>query len=153
MKFAKSFTKAPLSLAVACALLTPAVLQAQESEDMVEVIEVRASSFADSLQKALITKRASAGAVDTILAEDIADFPDQNLAESLQRIPGIAISRDAGQGREITVRGLNSSFTRVQLNGMQAQSLSAGPGGVRKSRAFDFNVFASELLFIKDSKF
>ncbi|MEC8228065.1 MAG: TonB-dependent receptor, partial [Pseudomonadota bacterium] len=141
------FKKAPVSIAVACAMLTPAVLaqSAETNDDMVEVIEVRASSFADSLQKALITKRASAGAVDTILAEDIADFPDQNLAESLQRIPGIAISRDAGQGREITVRGLNSSFTRVQLNGMQAQSLSAGPGGVRKSRAFDFNVFASEL--------
>ena len=147
MNFAKSFNKAPISIAVACAMLTPAVLaqSAETNDDMVEVIEVRASSFADSLQKALITKRASAGAVDTILAEDIADFPDQNLAESLQRIPGIAISRDAGQGREITVRGLNSSFTRVQLNGMQAQSLSAGPGGVRKSRAFDFNVFASEL--------
>ena len=145
MKFAKSFNKAPLSLAVACALLTPTLTQAQESEVMVEVIEVRASSFADSLQKALITKRASASSVDTILAEDIADFPDQNLAESLQRIPGIAISRDAGQGRDITVRGLSSDFTRVQLNGMQAQSLSAGPGGVRKNRAFDFNVFASEL--------
>ncbi len=147
MNFAKSFKKAPISIAVACAMLTPAVFaqSAETNDDMVEVIEVRASSFADSLQKALITKRASAGAVDTILAEDIADFPDQNLAESLQRIPGIAISRDAGQGREITVRGLNSSFTRVQLNGMQAQSLSAGPGGVRKSRAFDFNVFASEL--------
>ena len=147
MNFAKSFNKAPISIAVACAMLTPAVIaqSAESNDDMVEVIEVRASSFADSLQKALITKRASAGAVDTILAEDIADFPDQNLAESLQRIPGIAISRDAGQGREITVRGLNSSFTRVQLNGMQAQSLSAGPGGVRKSRAFDFNVFASEL--------
>ena len=147
MNFAKSFKKAPVSIAVACAMLTPAVIaqSAETNDDMVEVIEVRASSFADSLQKALITKRASAGAVDTILAEDIADFPDQNLAESLQRIPGIAISRDAGQGREITVRGLNSSFTRVQLNGMQAQSLSAGPGGVRKSRAFDFNVFASEL--------
>ena len=147
MNFAKSFKKAPVSIAVACAMLTPAVFaqSAETNDDMVEVIEVRASSFADSLQKALITKRASAGAVDTILAEDIADFPDQNLAESLQRIPGIAISRDAGQGREITVRGLNSSFTRVQLNGMQAQSLSAGPGGVRKSRAFDFNVFASEL--------
>ncbi|MDC8829441.1 TonB-dependent receptor [Alteromonas gilva] len=146
MKFAKTFNQAPLSLAVACALLSPNLVVAQEANDnAVEVIEVRASSFADSLQKALLTKRASAGAVDTILAEDIADFPDQNLAESLQRIPGIAISRDAGQGREITVRGLNSSFTRVQLNGMQAQSLSAGPGGVRKSRAFDFNVFASEL--------
>ncbi|MFS1701841.1 TonB-dependent receptor [Alteromonas sp. AMM-1] len=148
MKFAKSFKKAPISIAVACAMLSPTAVFAQSAEtneDMVEVIEVRASSFADSLQKALITKRASTSSVDTILAEDIADFPDQNIAESLQRIPGIAISREAGEGREITVRGLSSDFTRVQLNGMQAQSLSAGTGGVRKDRAFDFNVFASEL--------
>ncbi|WP_308364002.1 MULTISPECIES: TonB-dependent receptor [unclassified Microbulbifer] len=83
--------------------------------------------------------------MDSILAEDIADFPDQNLAESLQRIPGVAIDRDDGEGRTITVRGLGSTYTRVQVNGMQAQSLAAGSGGPRTDRSFDFNVFASEL--------
>lgn len=141
-----SFTrKTPLCIAIGAILMGQNVVVAQEATSDVEVIEVRASSFADSLSKALMTKRAAAGSVDTILAEDIADFPDQNLAESLQRIPGVAITREAGEGREITVRGLNSTFTRVQLNGMQAQSLAAGTGGVRTSRGFDFNVFASEL--------
>ncbi|QJR81112.1 TonB-dependent receptor [Alteromonas pelagimontana] len=149
MTFAKIFTKTPLSIAITTAILVSGNVQAQASktgtDQDVEVIEVRANSYADSLSKALMLKQHSAGAVDTILAEDIADFPDQNLAEALQRIPGVAVSREAGEGREITVRGLNSTFTRVQLNGMQAQSLAAGTGGVRTSRGFDFNVFASEL--------
>ena len=90
----------------------------------------------------------TASAVDTILAEDIADFPDLNLAESLQRIPGVSIARDAGEGRQITVRGLGPQFTRVRINGMEALSTAGGTdatGGTNRSRSFDFNVFASEL--------
>ncbi len=93
-------------------------------------------------------KRTTATAVDTILAEDIADFPDLNLAESLQRIPGVSIARDAGEGRQITVRGLGPQFTRVRINGMEALSTAGGTdatGGTNRSRSFDFNVFASEL--------
>ena len=75
MNFAKSFNKAPISIAVACAMLTPAVIaqSAESNDDMVEVIEVRASSFADSLQKALITKRASAGAVGAVGSGTLAE--------------------------------------------------------------------------------
>ena len=83
-----------------------------------------------------------------IVAEDIADFPDQNLAESLQRIPGVAIDRDAGEGRQITVRGLGGDFTRVRLNQLEALATTGGTdssGGANRSRAFDFNIFASEL--------
>lgn len=147
MNFSPNMRKAPLCLAICAALTGLGQVHAQQTpaDEDVEIIRVTASSFADSLEKALSMKRESAGSVDMILAEDIADFPDQNLAESLQRIPGIAISREAGSGRDITVRGLNSTFTRVQLNGMQAQSLAAGVGGVQTNRGFDFNVFASEL--------
>ena len=62
--------------------------------------------YRESLDRALDIKRSETGAVDSIVAEDIADFPDLNLAESLQRIPGVSIPRDAGEGRNITVRGL-----------------------------------------------
>ena len=56
-----------------------------------------------------------------IKAEDIAKFPDANLAESLQRVPGVALARgDGGEGKQITVRGLNSGFTRVRINGIEA---------------------------------
>ncbi|ACT60478.1 TonB-dependent receptor [Hirschia baltica] len=102
------------------------------------------TGFRQSLSEALDVKRNTTGSVDAILAEDIADFPDQNLAESLQRIPGVAITRESGEGREITVRGLGGEYTRVRVNGMEA---IAGTGGASTNtgRGFDFNVFASEL--------
>ncbi len=113
-------------------------------EKTIEEVVVTAS-FRDSLKVALDVKRNSAGMVDSIMAEDIADFPDTNLAESMQRIPGVAITKEAGEGREITVRGLSSTYTRVMINNAMGQSLAAGSGGVRTTRAFDFNVFASEM--------
>lgn len=117
--------------------------QAKDSDEL-EIIEVM-GSYRGSLAAALSSKRYNPSMVDTILAEDIADFPDTNLAESLQRIPGVAITKEAGEGREITVRGLDATYTRVMINNAMGQSLAAGTGGVRTSRAFDFNVFASEL--------
>lgn len=119
----------------------------QEAEEQIEVISV-VGSFRGSLASALNQKRFESGATDTIKAEDIADFPDLNLAESLQRIPGVAISRVAGEGRQISVRGLGPDFTRVRINGMEAQSTSGGTdavGGANRGRGFDFNTFSSDL--------
>jgi iron complex outermembrane receptor protein len=110
--------------------------------------EVVVTGFRGSLEQALDVKRESAAAVDAIYAEDIAKFPDLNLSESIQRIPGVAISRDAGEGRSISVRGLGGQFTRVRINGMEALSTSGGTdaaGGTNRGRSFDFNVFASDL--------
>lgn len=103
------------------------------------------TGFRASLEAALNLKRDSVAAVDAIVAEDIAKFPDQNLAESLQRIPGISITRDGGEGRSITVRGLSSQFTRVRVNGMETIATSTDGAAANRDRAFDFNVFASEL--------
>lgn len=103
------------------------------------------TGFRASLNKALDVKRESVASVDAIVAEDIAKFPDQNLAESLQRIPGISIQRDGGEGRSITVRGLSGQFTAVRVNGMQALTTTSDGASADRERAFDFNVFASEL--------
>ncbi|MFZ5746772.1 MAG: TonB-dependent receptor [Pseudomonadota bacterium] len=119
---------------------TDAQLPATTQDD-----EIVVTGFRGSLDKAINVKRDSVSAVDAIVAEDIAKFPDQNLAESLQRIPGIAITRDGGEGRQITVRGLGAGYTRVRLNGMETVATSAGEGGPNRGRDFDFNVFASEL--------
>ena len=107
--------------------------------------EIVVTGFRQSLQAALNVKRDSVAAVDAIVAEDIAKFPDQNLAESLQRIPGISIQRDGGEGRAITVRGLGAQFTRVRLNGLETVATSTDGASANRDRAFDFNVFASEL--------
>ncbi|WP_339472457.1 TonB-dependent receptor plug domain-containing protein, partial [Pseudomonas sp. EL_65y_Pfl1_R83] len=113
------------------------------SEDTGQDIVV--TGFRQSLQAALNVKKNSVAAVDSIVAEDIAKFPDQNLAESLQRIPGISIQRDGGEGRAITVRGLGAQFTRVRVNGMETVATSTDGASANRDRAFDFNVFASEL--------
>ncbi len=103
------------------------------------------TGFRASLNAALDVKRDSITSVDAIVAEDIAKFPDQNLAESLQRIPGISIQRDGGEGRSITVRGLSAQFTRVRVNGLETIATSHDGASSNRDRGFDFNVFASEL--------
>jgi TonB-dependent receptor len=135
------------SLALSSAAFAQQAQQDQGAEQG-EVEEIVVTGFRQSLSQALDLKREQVGAVDAIVAEDIADFPDLNLAESLQRIPGVSIARDAGEGRTITVRGLSPEFTRVRLNGMEAMSANGGTdaaGGTNRGRAFDFNTFASEL--------
>jgi TonB-dependent receptor len=110
--------------------------------------EIVVTGFRGSLQNALNQKRRSNQIIDAITAEDIADFPDANLAESIQRLPGISIDRDNGEGRSITVRGLGGDFQQVRLNGADALAISGGNdsgSGANRSRGFDFNTFASEL--------
>jgi iron complex outermembrane recepter protein len=136
-------------LAAASALVIATAAQAQDTQTAEpaaeETEEVVVSGFRASLDAALNVKRDSVAAVDAIVAEDIAKFPDQNLAESLQRIPGISIQRDGGEGRAITVRGLSSQFTRVRVNGLETITTSSDGAAANRDRAFDFNVFASEL--------
>ncbi len=107
--------------------------------------EVTVTGFRGALANALSEKRALSGITDIIKAEDVAKFPDANLAESLQRLPGVAVARDGGEGRSISVRGLGPDYTRVRLNGLEAQTTSNGFEGINRTRGFDFNVFASEL--------
>lgn len=160
MKTMRNYHK--LSAAVLLAL-APAVYAQQQSETSVadentvatastakaediEVIEV--SGFRGSLNVALMAKREAVGSKETILAEDLGKFPDLNVADSLARVPGIAIEQDAGEGRQISLRGLGSTFVKTTINGMESASAGAATdaaGGSNKSRAFDFNVFASEL--------
>lgn len=122
---------------------TPVQTEPAQADDVEADIVV--TGFRASLNAALNVKRQSVGAVDAIVAEDIAKFPDQNLAESLQRIPGIAIQRDGGEGRAITVRGLGAQFTRVRVNGLETVTTSSDGAAANRDRSFDFNVFASEL--------
>lgn len=106
------------------------------------------TGYRSSLRSAIAAKRIENDIVDSIKAEDIGKFPDNNLAEALQRIPGVAIDREGGEGKSITVRGLGPDFTRVRLNGLEAISTTGGKdkdGGANRGRGFDFNVFASEL--------
>ncbi|WP_336980779.1 TonB-dependent receptor [Altererythrobacter fulvus] len=107
------------------------------------------TGFRKSLSEARDIKKEEVIQKDVIVAEDMAKFPELNLAESLQRLPGVQITREAGEGRRISLRGLGSDFARVQLNGMEVlgnvDSAQDSRGQRTRDRAFDFNIFASEL--------
>ena len=155
MQFARPGKKTPVTL---LALSIGFALHAQAQEPPAEPAQAAAEAqtldtmvvtgYRASLERARDIKRGETGVVDAIVAEDIADFPDLNLAESLQRIPGVSITRDGGEGRNISVRGLGPQFTRVRINGIEALATGGGTdtsGGVNRGRGFDFNTFASEL--------
>lgn len=117
--------------------------------DQRQAADIIVTGFRSSLDKSLAIKRNAVGVIDSISAEDVGKFPDSNLAESMQRLPGVAITRgDGGEGKTISVRGLGAQFTRVRLNGMEGSS-STGSSDIRSgyvsSRSFDFSIFPSEL--------
>lgn len=101
--------------------------------------EVIVTGIKASLQASMDVKREAVGVVDAISAEDIGKMPDTNLAESLQRIPGVSIDRVNGEGSKVTVRGLSGDYNLVTLNSRQMPASSFGT-----SRSFDFANLASE---------
>ncbi len=111
----------------------PAGEETEIGEDIV------VSGYRGSLKKAIDIKRTTTGFSDSIIATDIADFPEQNLSEALQRVPGVTIERERGLGTRVNVRGLPSEFTFVSINKLATAS---GSGG----RDVEFDIFASELI-------
>lgn len=103
-----------------------------------ESIEV-VGSYSRSLEQAVDIKRYNVGFSDSIVATDVADFPEQNLAEALQRMPGVTIERNKGMGSKVNVRGLPSEYTHVSINDLATAS---GSGG----RDVEFDLFASEII-------
>ncbi|WP_066726938.1 TonB-dependent receptor [Sphingomonas pituitosa] len=147
MAFTYRAALAALAVGASCISMAAAAQDAaSQSQDDGEVV---VNGYIASLAKARELKRASNIMKDVIVAEDMAKFPELNLAESIQRLPGVAINREAGEGRRITLRGLGPEFTRVQLNGMEVlgnvDSAMDSRGQRSRDRAFDFNIFASEL--------
>ncbi len=151
MQYRNNQKKTPvtlLALSIGLALGGTALAQEQTDTAATQLDTVTVTGYRASVEKALDIKRSESGVVDAIVAEDIGKFPDLNLAESLQRVPGVVITREAGEGRNISVRGLGPDFTRVRINGMEAlTTVGAGDqsGGTNRGRGFDFNVFASDL--------
>ncbi|WP_323814896.1 TonB-dependent receptor [Cellvibrio sp. NN19] len=103
----------------------------------IEELEVTGIRF--SQRSALDRKKAAVTMTDSLVAEDIGAFPDKNIAEALQRIPGVQISRDNGEGSSVSVRGVDPDLLRVELN-------SVGVMGMGGSRGVDFRDMASELV-------
>lgn len=134
-QLAKKQISAGVSLAIGSMVGLPAHAETAEGGIIEEIV---VKGIRSSLRAAMDTKRDSMGVVDAITAEDIGKFPDTNLAESLQRITGVSIDRERGEGARITVRGFGADFNLVTLNGRQMPTHS-GFG-----RSFDFGDLAAE---------
>jgi len=109
------------------------------SNEMDEIEEIEIQGLRESLNWGLELKQSAIDVSDSIQAEEIGKFPDTNLAESLQRISGVAIDRAEGEGQFVTVRGFGPQFNTVQSNG---RSLATDNRG----REFSFDTISPELV-------
>lgn len=133
--------KLPLAIALLAAGCSVSVF-AQTTEEPEEMV---ITGIRSSLQQALSVKKDSDAIVDAINAEDIGEFPDKNIADSLQRIPGISVDRIWGEGRDIFVRGTNSTMNRTLMNGQNVASAYWWAND-NPSRGFNYSILASELV-------
>jgi len=108
------------------AITSTGMAQTGSSNDTIE--EVVVTGIRSSLENALAEKRASENLVEVIIAEDIGKLPDQNLAEVLENITGIQITRTAGVGTNVQIRGTDAN--RVEINGVSTTGSGAGRSGI-----------------------
>lgn len=108
-----------------------------KATEVTEIIEVR--GIRNSIKESMYLKQQAVSVVDLVVADDIGKFPDENLAEALQRIPGITITRNGGEGQNILVRGLGSRYNVTTVNGRKLASEAS-------SRDFNYDTIASELV-------
>lgn len=151
-----------LAVASACAVLAnpvsaqdanPAVVQeanpavaAAEPVAAGPMQEVVVQGFRSSLERAINLKRSAIGTRDSIVAEDIGKFPEQNIADALVRLPGVEVVKDPGtnEGQRIQMRGIGSEYTVTTFNGAAVRATSGGSIG-QSTRDFNYDIFASEL--------
>jgi len=108
-----------IAAAVSMALAKHALADAQEATNTQgeEVETVLVTGIRASLAESLEVKRESQTVVDVITSEDVGKFPDKNVAEALQRVSGVSISREFGEGERVSIRGTAPNLNRTQLNG------------------------------------
>ncbi len=137
MVFKRKLLSSSIALAIA-GHVAPILAEDATGAANAQMEEVVVKGIRGSLQRSMDIKRDSMGVVDAISAEEMGKFPDANLAESLQRITGVSISRSRGEGSQVTVRGFGPEYNLVTLNGRQM------PTHYGLSRSFDFGDLASE---------
>jgi len=124
----------PVGALLLTGLLSPGTGFTDDTQAPAEMDEVVVTGIRAGLRNSLEFKREATQIVDSISAEDIGDFPDKNLSEALQRVTGVQISRQDGEGRSVSVRGAEPNLIRVEVNGTAALSLTVAAS----DRAVDF---------------
>jgi iron complex outermembrane receptor protein len=119
--------------------------QADQAEPVAE--EITVIGIADSMREAVKVKRESASIVDAVAAKDVNKLPDKNLAEAVQRVPGVVINREFGEGERVSLRGVAPNLVHTTVNGHNVavadwfvlEQLSA-------TRSFNYLLLPSELI-------
>ncbi len=146
----------PIAIAVSTALLTLSSAHAQSDdtkrvpEKIVEKtaettapVTVVVSGYRYSIEQSLDQKRKANAIIDVVTAEDVGKFPDKNVADALQRVPGVVVSRDGGEGKYVSVRGLSSELTLTQLNG---NYIATAESNGDPTRSFNYMLMPSNML-------
>ncbi len=113
--------------------------EGEKKEGAVSAADIVVVGTRASLQSAINRKKEANTVVDSIVADDIASFPDKNIGDSLARITGVQLSREFGEGNQISIRGVEPDLNRVEINGVSQVSALG-------SRAGDFREIAAELV-------
>ncbi|APX67344.1 TonB-dependent receptor [Sphingomonas sp. LK11] len=121
----------------------PQAAQATDADAMGEDIVVN-GTYARSLAAGIETKRRAAYGVDSISSTDIGKFPTQNVAEALQLVPGVAITRPRGEGLYVSVRGLGPQFQNTLMNGRTVALNDLIENGGAAGRQFRFEMLPAE---------
>lgn len=121
-------------------LPAPASTRHQHKKSAQTLQTVVVTGLRASLMQAMVLKEDANQVLDAISAQDIGQFPDTDVAESLSRLPGVAIDRDGtGAGNKVTIRGFGPAFNLVLVNGQQLPTQSGG-------REFDFDSVPSDAI-------
>lgn len=118
------------------------------SEPHKDIERIQIFNYSDSVNLAFQARMKTLERTEIIFADEISKLPEQSVAEVLHRLPGVTITRDAGEGRQASVRGLDSGFTKVSINGLASLATSAAidsRGAVNNSRRFDLNLIPADL--------
>jgi TonB-dependent receptor len=156
--FNKSKIANVIGLAVRGLVVSALSISAAQAEETttkndtnVEVIEV--TGIRSSIQKSMAIKMDASGFVDAISAEDVGKLPDANVAEALQRIPGVSIQRNRGEGDFVSIRGLGPEFVRGTVNGRSLLSATEGEDPILNGndisstgRAANFDILPAEMI-------
>jgi iron complex outermembrane receptor protein len=118
------FKQKPLAAAVSMALWSlaalPALAQDTAAEAPMQTVEV--TGIRASLAKSLAVKRDASANVEVITAEDVGKMPDKNLADSLQRLAGVAVRTDYDEAEKVSMRGTNPDMSLIIFNGHAVSS-------------------------------
>ncbi|KRA42473.1 TonB-dependent receptor [Pseudoxanthomonas sp. Root630] len=121
----------------------PAAASDQAPVQATDLDTVTVKGYRYSIEQSLEQKRNANAVVEVITAEDVGKFPDKNVADALQRVPGVLISRDGGEGKNVSVRGLSSELVLTQLNGNYIASAESNGD---PTRSFNYTLLPSNLL-------